>query len=82
MEDKNLQWIPLTKWKNYYKYPSQGCMRKICSRRKTNGAEVFLRLLHGRFYIDVSRFNEWMDQQQPQVAEPEKETLDCTILTQ
>lgn len=63
MTDKKADWIPVTKWKDHFQYPTQGAIRNICARRKTNGADLFLSMVHGRFYINVERFNEWMQQQ-------------------
>jgi len=63
MEQKIIDWVPLTKWSEHFRYPSQGAMRNICARRKDNGAEDFLSLVNGRFYIHLDRFNQWMEQQ-------------------
>jgi hypothetical protein len=62
---KKMDYVLLTKWSQHYEFPSQGTMRQICSRsrRKTNGAEHFLSFVNGRFYINIHRFHEWMDNQ-------------------
>lgn len=66
MSDKKIDWIPLTKWGKHFQYPTYGAMRNICARRKTNGAEVFLSMVNGRFYVNPEKFNVWMEQQQSQ----------------
>lgn len=63
MSDKKMEWIPLTKWKEHFQYPSQGAMRNLCARRKENGAEMFLSMINGRFYVHAEKFSKWMEQQ-------------------
>lgn len=58
---KKLEWVPLTKWNDYFVQPSRGTMRNICARRRENGAEVFLSMINGRFYVNVEKFNQWME---------------------
>ena len=57
MTEANGPWVQLTKWDGC---PSKGTMRNIVARRKENGAESFLSNVHGRFYINLPKFNEWM----------------------
>lgn len=59
----NIEYIPLTKWSKHFTYPSYGTMRNIVARRKENGADIFLSMIHGRFYVNVIKFNEWMEKQ-------------------
>lgn len=66
---KRLDWIPLTKWKDHFDCPSQGTMRNICARRKENGAESFLSLVNGRFYVSVEKFDQWMKNQMVGIRE-------------
>ena len=63
MSEIKIDWVPLTKWKNHFQYPSHGAMRNICARRRDNGAEAFLSMVNGRFYVHVEKFNKWMEQQ-------------------
>lgn len=63
MSEIKIDWVPLTKWKNHFQYPSQGAMRNICARRRDNGAEAFLSMVNGRFYVNVEKFNKWMEEQ-------------------
>ena len=62
MSEVKSDWVQLTKWSKHFEYPSQGTMRNICARRRENGAETFLSNVNGRFYVSVSKFNEWMNQ--------------------
>jgi len=62
-ESKDTEWIQLTKWKEYRAHPSQGTMRNIVARRKDNGAWAFLSRVNGRFYVNLEKFNQWMEQQ-------------------
>lgn len=63
MSEIKIDWVPLTKWKKHFQYPSQGAMRNICARRRDNGAEAFLSMVNGRFYVNVEKFNKWMEEQ-------------------
>jgi hypothetical protein len=56
-----LQWVQLTRWGN--RVPSFGTMRNIIAKREQNGAEEFLSLVNGRYYIHITRFNNWMIKQ-------------------
>ncbi len=61
--DKKLDWVALTKWKEHFRYPSQGTMRNITARREENGAGAFLSMVNGRFYVNVEKFHQWMEKQ-------------------
>lgn len=74
MTELKSDWVQLTKWDNHFEYPSQGTMRNICARRKENGAEAFLSNVNGRFYVSVSKFNEWMNKHSSQGANNESES--------
>ncbi|CUI17979.1 hypothetical protein PNK_2383 [Candidatus Protochlamydia naegleriophila] len=60
---KELIVVPLTKWKDHFDYPTQGTMRNVVARRKENGAEAFLSMVNGRFYIHIEKFHKWMEGQ-------------------
>lgn len=62
-EEIGPEWIPLTHWSRNFKYPSQGTMRNIASNRKTNGADDFIRMVNHRCYINIKKFNEWVEKQ-------------------
>lgn len=59
--------IKLKDWSFYRDCPSKGTMRVIINRRSKNGAASFLRKLNGRFYIDLSLFDKWMENQKKEV---------------
>ena len=63
MSERKITDVPITKWKEHRMYPSQGTMRNVCARRKDNGAEAFLSMINGRFYVNLERFDEWMSKQ-------------------
>lgn len=60
MSEKALEWIPLTHWSKHFRYPTLGTMRNIAAQRKENGADAFLSMVNGRFYISVAAFEKWM----------------------
>lgn len=59
MEPK-LLWIPLQNWSKHFVYPTQGTMRNLAAKRNQNGADLFIRMINGKFYIHVGKFDEWM----------------------
>jgi hypothetical protein len=63
MTQEILDWVPLTRWNKHFGYPTLGTMRNIVSRRKDNGAEEFLSVINGRFYINVQAFRAWISKQ-------------------
>lgn len=70
MNEINSDWVQLTKWAGC---PSKGTMRNIVARRKENGAESFLSNIHGRFYINLPKFHEWMSKRSNQGANNESQ---------
>jgi len=63
MDDEKVKVVPLTKWREHRKYPTQGTMRNICARRRENGAEAFLSMVNGRFYVNLQEFDSWLKSQ-------------------
>ena len=71
---KEIDWVQLTKWEDHTNSISLGTMRNIVARRKENGADVFLSLVNGRFYVNLKKFNEWMENQKEKNTSPGKKT--------
>ena|GEM_PF-7004274 len=71
---KEIDWVQLTKWEDHTNSISLGTMRNIVARRKENGADVFLSLVNGRFYVNLKKFNEWMENQKEKNTPPVKKT--------
>jgi hypothetical protein len=69
---KEIEWVQLTKWEDHTKSISMGTMRNIVARRKENGADIFLSLVNGRFYVNLKKFNEWMENQKEKNTPPGK----------
>lgn len=67
---KELEWVPLTRWEDHFAYPSRGTMRNVVSRRKENGADVFLSFVNGRFYVNPKKFHEWMESRKEKKGQP------------
>lgn len=62
---KPVEWVQLTKWREYSSFPSYGTMRNIVNRRSKNGASEFLSVINGRFYVNVEKFYDWLKKQKP-----------------
>lgn len=55
--------IRLSQWNKHYPYPSLGTMRNLIARREENNASEFLNMINGRFYINVEKFQKWLESQ-------------------
>jgi len=53
--------IPVSKWNEFYPYPTVKSLRQIIFRKKKNGFDKVLRKIDGRLYICVKDFNEWIE---------------------
>jgi hypothetical protein len=71
---KEIDWVQLTKWEDHTNSISLGTMRNIVARRKENGADIFLSLVNGRFYVNLKKFNEWMENQKEKNTSSGKKT--------
>lgn len=54
--------IPLTKWNNYYDYPTVGSLRQLVYFEDTNGFSKVIRRIGCRIYIKVSAFFDWVEE--------------------
>lgn len=58
--------IPVTKWNDYYDWPSINSLRNLIFHEKTNGFSHCIRRVGGRVLIDESAFFEWVKMTNPQ----------------
>lgn len=54
--------IPLTKWNDYYDYPTVGSLRQLVYFGDTNGFSKVIRRIGCRIYIKVSAFFDWVEE--------------------
>lgn len=54
--------IPLTKWNDYYDYPTVGSLRQLVYFEATNGFSKVIRRIGCRIYIKVSAFFDWVEE--------------------
>ncbi len=54
--------IPLTKWNDYYDYPTVGSLRQLVYFEDTNGFSKVIRRIGSRIYLKVSAFFEWVEE--------------------
>lgn len=60
--------VPLSKWNEHFSAPSVGAIRQyIFYEEKYNFKNVFKRI-GKRIYISISAFNEWIKEQNQEVA--------------
>lgn len=61
LKQENGGLIPVSKWNEFYPYPTVKSLRQIIFRRKKNGFEKVLRKVGGRLYICEKDYFEWVD---------------------
>ena len=54
--------IPLSKWNDYYDYPTVGTLRQLVFYENSNGFSKVIRRIGCRIYIKVSAFFEWVEE--------------------
>lgn len=59
----NLELIPISKWNDYYPYPSVGALRQLLFYDKFGFSRV-TRKISNRIYIKVSDFFNWVEESQ------------------
>ena len=57
----NQELIPLSKWNDYYDYPTVGTLRQMVFN-EPKGFKKVLRRLGNRIYIKASAFFEWVEE--------------------
>lgn len=55
--------IPVSKFNEYFKYPTTGTLRQIIFRKEKYKFENVIKKLGGRIYISISAFNKWVEEQ-------------------
>ena len=53
--------IPLSKFNEYFKYPSVGALRQYNFNAHRNGFDKVIRRIGCRLYIFMPAFKEWVD---------------------
>ena len=59
---ENQELIPLSKWNDYYDYPTVGTLRQLVFYEHSNGFSKVIRRIGCRIYIKVSAFFEWVEE--------------------
>lgn len=62
LTEKKTELIPLTKWNDYYDYPTVGTLRQLVFYEHSNGFSKVIRRIGCRIYIKVSAFFEWVEE--------------------
>ena len=59
--NKAMELIPLSKWNDYYDYPTVGSLRQLVFFGNSNGFNKVIRRIGCRIYIKVSAFFDWVE---------------------
>lgn len=62
--DNKEKLIPLSKWNNYYDYPTVLAIRQLVFYNKSNFVETVIRRIGNRMYINVDAFFEWVEKKE------------------
>lgn len=54
--------IPVSKWNDYYPYPTVGTLRQLLFYNTNNFVEKVSRRIGKRIYIKTSSFFEWVEE--------------------
>lgn len=55
--------IPVSKWNDYFDYPTLGALRQLIFNQNTNGFSKVLRKMgKNRLYIKTSAFFDWVEE--------------------
>jgi len=58
----NEKLIPVSKWNDFYPYPTVGALRQLIFFKDKNGIGKALRRIGGRIYIIESAFFKWVEE--------------------
>lgn len=58
---KHQDLIPLSKWNDYYDYPSVNALRQLVFYNRNNFIDAVVRRIGKRMYISVPDFFAWVD---------------------
>ena len=61
---QNQDLIPISKWNDFYAYPTVGALRQLVFYDRNNFCNKVVRRIGKRMYIKVSAFNEWVESNQ------------------
>ena len=61
-QEKTFDLIPLSRWNDYYSYPTTGALRQLVFYNNNDFKNKVLRYIGKRIYIKVSAFNEWIEE--------------------
>lgn len=62
MTNSKLEFVPVSKWNEYFTYPSVGAIRQYIFYNTNGFNDYVLRHIGKRLYIKVSSFFEWIEQ--------------------
>lgn len=62
MTNSKLEFVTVSKWNEYFTYPSVGAIRQYIFYNTNGFNDYVLRHIGKRLYIKVSSFFEWIEQ--------------------
>ena len=60
--DRLLDLVPLSKFNDYFDYPSVGCLRQLNFYNKHGFADKVIRWVGKRMYVKISALREWVEE--------------------
>lgn len=68
MLEKTLDFIPLSKFAEYSKYPTVGSLRQLIFYNTNGFKDKVVKLIGKRQYIKISAFQQWVEETNSQKA--------------
>ena len=68
MKNIKTDFIPVSKWNDYYEYPTVNAIRQLIFYNTDNFESKVIRKIGKRLYIKISEFNEWIEKTNGKVA--------------
>ena len=61
-DERLLDLVPLSKFNDYFDYPSVGCLRQLTFYHKDGFADKVIRWVGKRMYVKISALREWVEE--------------------
>lgn len=61
LENKFLNLVPVSKFNNYYMYPTLGSIRQLIFSNKNGFRDVVIRCIGKRLYIKLDALSQWVE---------------------
>ena len=61
LSEHNLDLVPLSRYNDFYPYPSVGALRQLLFHNTNGFADKVIRRIGKRLYVKISAFKAWVE---------------------